>query len=215
MRFELIPTFSLLDDSTYLIWSVRILTPQTAKPGWTYAYEIRKQFVRYRPLDEGSISWGPVGANGLQASVRFEPSNEQYVVGQQVTPHFYFRNTGDQEKDVSFPFVMMRGYHDQINAVDAMGNAIAIDHVPGPVGPVGWIETPFGFGAQHDVRGLPVVLGDVERGDAATVIRAKPGQSVRVRFAVPNFADKDAKRLQTGDIVFSMAKPTRTKSGED
>jgi hypothetical protein len=50
--FELLTSFRPGDGYTYDRWSIRILTPRTAKPGWTYAYEIRDRFLGVRKADE-------------------------------------------------------------------------------------------------------------------------------------------------------------------
>jgi hypothetical protein len=123
-----------------------------------------------------------------------------------VTPHFFFRNGGEGTERVSFPNLMTRVYYEEITAVDASGKLLEIiqDDAKLPR-PVGWIEVPFGFGAQHEVRGLPIVLGDVKRGAAETAIRATSGQSVRLRFTLRNYAEGGGAQVQTGDVEFNMA----------
>jgi len=172
-----------------------------------YTIILRKQYVRSQAIDNGKIAWGPVADNGLQAGVRFEPHKEQYSTGQQVLPRFYYRNTGDQLVEIMLPRLMTHSYYRKLAAVDGTGKAIPIDQDKKPAGPVGWWFLPFDFGAQHEIRGLPIRLGDMERGQAETVIRAKAGQSVRVRFTLPNYADKNAPPLKTGELPFSMAEP--------
>ena len=169
-----------------------------------YPIILRKQFIRSQAIDNGKIAWGPVAKNGLQAGVRFEPYNEQYVTGQQVLPRFYYRNTGDQFVEIMLPRLMTHNYYTKLSALDGAGKSISIDQDRKPAGPVGWWLLPFGLGAQHEIRGLPIRLGEVERGQAETVIQSKPGQSVRVRFTLPNYAEKNSPPLKTGEILFSM-----------
>ena len=212
-ELEVVSSFQPGDGFEYLIWSVRLNLPKTVNrvPFPRYGITVRQHYLRSRPIDGGKISWGPVAENGMQAGVRFEPHNEQYLTGQQVTPRFFYRYSGDQKFNVSFPRLMTRGYYDQLIAVDSAGKAIPVDQDKEPGGPVGWMSMPFGFGSRIEIRGLPIVLGDVERGSAESAIRAKPGESLRVRFTLPNYAlrgnnKKDAKPLETGEIAFSMAK---------
>ncbi|QGQ32631.1 serine/threonine protein kinase [Gimesia maris] len=209
--FELLTLFQPDDGYEYLIWSVRLTLPRIENnvPYPRYSIILRKQYVRSQPIDNGKISWGPVADNGLQAGVRFEPQNEQYATGQQVLPRFYYRNTGDQFVEIMLPRLMTHSYYTKLSAVDDTGKPVPIDQDRKPAGPVGWWFLPFGFGAQHEIRGLPIRLGDVERGQAETVIQAKPGQSVRVRFTLPNYADKNAPPLKTGEILYSMAEPEK------
>lgn len=207
--FELLNLFQPGDGNEYLIWSIRLTLPRISNrvPYPRYTIILRKQFVRSQAIDNGKIAWGPVADNGLQAGVRFEPHNEQYFTGQQVLPRFYYRNTGDQFVEISLPRLMTHSYYTKLAAVDDTGKPIPIDQDRKPAGPVGWWVLPFGFGVQQEIRGLPIRLGDVERGQAETVIQAKPGQSVRVRFTLPNYADKNAPPLKTGEIPFSIAGP--------
>ncbi len=57
---EVIPTFGAEGGSTYSIWSVRIrmLQDEAGKEGWTYAFDIRDQFVSVKHGDAGEIHWG-------------------------------------------------------------------------------------------------------------------------------------------------------------
>jgi hypothetical protein len=59
----------------------------------------------------------------------------------------------------------------------------------------------------HEVSGMPILLGDGERGSAETAIRAKPGQSVHVRFVLPRPDKEKGKPIETGDAVFSIKEP--------
>ncbi|QDT28379.1 Serine/threonine-protein kinase PrkC [Gimesia panareensis] len=209
--FELLNLFQPGDGNEYLIWSIRLTLPRISNrvPYPRYTIILRKQYVRSQAIDNGKIAWGPVAENGLQAGVRFEPHKEQYATGQQVLPRFYYRNTGDQFVEISLPRLMTHSYYTKLSAVDDTGKPIPIDQDRKPAGPVGWWVLPFGFGVQHEIRGLPIRLGDMERGQAETVIQAKPGQSVRVRFTLPNYADNNAPPLKTGEIRFSMAEPEK------
>lgn len=209
--FEILKMFQPGDGFEYLVWSIRLTLPRIENnvPYPRYTINVRKQYVRSQAIDNGKIVWGPVADNGLQAGVRFEPQNEQYATGQQVLPRFYYRNTGDQFVEIMLPRLMTHNYYTELSAVDDTGKPIPIAQDKKPAGPVGWWLLPFGFGSQHEIRGLPIRLGDVERGQAETVIQAKPGQSVRVRFTLPNYADKNAPPLKTGEIQFSMAEPVQ------
>ncbi|QDT92178.1 serine/threonine-protein kinase [Gimesia algae] len=207
--FELLTLFQPGDGYEYLIWSIRLTLPRIENnvPYPRYTIILRKQFIRSQAIDNGKIAWGPVAKNGLQAGVRFEPDNEQYAIGQQVLPRFYYRNTGNQFVEIMLPRLLTHNYYTKLSALDETGKSISIDQDRKPAGPVGWWLLPFGFGAQHEIRGLPIRLGEVERGQAETVIQSKPGQSVRVRFTLPNYADKNAPPFKTGEIQFSIAEP--------
>ncbi len=192
------------DGYRYDIWSVGFsMRKQVNTVPYPFTgFTIREHYVRSQSLELDKIAWGPVAENGLQAGVRFEPRQAQYSIGQKVTPYFYYRNTGDRKFDISFPN-MESG---KLVAVDNAGAAIPFDTDKNPkwiVGFMGFGE--FGFGSQHEIRGRPIILGDVERGDAEFAVRAQAGQTVRVRFLLSNYADRGGSQLQTGEIAFSMA----------
>lgn len=206
-QFELISGFQPADLKNFYIWSVRIRMPYKSGHGGTYAYTIRNQYVRSEIIDEAEIAWGAAAASGLQAGVRLDPRNFKYVSGQQVTPIFYYRNTGQQELATSFPRLMTRGYYKKIAAVDSFAKEIALEQDQNPAFPVGWLMLPLPPGGQHEIRGLPILLDNGERGSAETVIRASPGQTVRLRFELPDVQKQDAPALPTGETVFFLGKP--------
>ncbi len=206
VKFEVLTGFQPNQEFVFNAWSVRIVMPRLSKAGWTYAFSIRDRWINSRRLDDRQISWGPAAPNGIQAGVMFDPRNEQYATGQQILPRFFYRNVGSQELTVAFPRLMTHSYYEALHAVDNAGRDIAIDQDPGPVGPVGWIEMPLDPKSQHEISGLPIVLGDVPRAAGVeTVIRAQPGQSCRVRFTVPNYGEPKSEPLQTGEIQFTLA----------
>lgn len=206
-RFEMIGSFGREDGSVCYIWSVRIVMPQTAKPGWTYAFTIRERFLRLRQIDDSQISWGPVGANGLQVGVRLDPHNAEYTSGQHVGTHFFFRNAGRQSLDMAFPRLLTRGYYKALHVFDASGKAIPIDQDPGPGGPVGWIQMPLDPGDQYDLRGGTIVFGIVPRAEGVeTVIQAEAGQAGRLSFTIPNYTDPQGPELSTGQVDFLVSR---------
>ena len=80
-EFEVLCNFEPGDGYEYVIWSVRIVMQRTAKPGWTFAFDIRERFVSSRLIDDGTISWGTPAENGLKAGVQFIPHSGQYARG--------------------------------------------------------------------------------------------------------------------------------------
>ena len=146
-EFEVIPDFIYGDGTEHFIWSVRIRMPQQSKPGWTFAYEIRRQYVHSEGIDdvkrkEQTIAWGVAASNGLQAGVRLEPHSETYAAGERVTPIFYYRNVGKATLQTSFPNLMTHSYYSKLIAVDTAEKPFTIDQDPNTTGPVGWIEEP-------------------------------------------------------------------------
>jgi len=213
-HLEVISEFGDGNGNSRFVWSVRIVMRRESMQA-TYAYGIREQFIRpektrARSPEDPTIAWGDVGASGLQVGVRVEPRNELYARGQKVLPIFCYRNAGRQKLDTSFPRLMTHSCYNRIIAVDATGSDIPIDQDRGPAGPVGWLSNSLAPGESFEVRGLPIVLGDVERGAAETAVRAKAGQSIRLRFDLPDLSQKNGKPLQTGELPLALdVKPER------
>jgi hypothetical protein len=203
VHLEVISDFVDADGNHDYIWSVRIVMPRESKKGWTYAYEIRKQHLRSERTEDLGISWGATAKNGLQVGVRIEPRKESYAIGEQVTPIFYYRNSG-RGMPFSFPRLMTRGYYSKLIAVDAAGKDIPIEQTKDAALPVGWIETGLQPSALQEIPGPPMVLGNVERGSAETAIHAEPGQTFNLSFQLPNYSDENSEPLQTGNFVFVM-----------
>lgn len=204
-EFEVIKGFQPNDNFEFEAWSVRIRMPRQSKPGWTYAFTIRDRLIRSRRIDNREISWGPAGANGIQAGMLFDPRSEQYTLGQKIQPRFFFRNVGSQQMSVAFPRLMTHSYYDELRAVDATGRDIPVAQDKGVSGPVGWIQMPLNPGHQHEIAGRTIVVGDIPREESVeTVIRAQPGQECRIRFTVPNYGERDSLPLETGEVQFTL-----------
>lgn len=197
---EVVPHFRLRDGRNFYVWSVRIVMPRLARPGSTFAYEIRRQFDAVEDSGKhAAIAWG-VAAAGLQAGVRVEPDDAPDSAGQQVTPVFYYRNTSSESIDCSFPRVMARHQYEKIVAVDAYAREILVRRSGRSTGPVEWIRERLAPGAFHEIRGESIVLGDMEDGDASSTMRLLPGMTAVVSFRLPHYGQPDARPLQTGEL---------------
>jgi hypothetical protein len=162
---------------------------------------------------EAKIEWGPVSPDGLQAGLFFTPQSQWYLDGQLGTPTFYYRNTGKQPLDISYPHLMTRGYYRKIVATDAAGKVIRT-YEADLLAPVGWTKTSLQPGAIQEVRGMPVGLGEPERGWDKAAARAVSVGSVRLQFVLPNPKKDDGKPLETGIVVFSINMPASPEPEE-
>jgi hypothetical protein len=205
-EFEVLTGFQPNDELQFTAWSVRIRMPR-GKEGGSYAYTIRERWLRVKKLKEREIAWGPVAKNGLQVGLWIDPPSPVLTKGQQVVPHFYFRNASGKDATISLPRLMTHGYYKALQATDDTGEKIQTEQDEGPGGPVGWIEMPFAAGAEHEVTGLPIAVGQVKRGPGVeTVICAVPGQQCRLRFVLSNYLDRKSDEvLQTGELRFAAA----------
>ncbi len=104
VKLELIGKFGRRDGSDFLIWSVRILTPHTTKPGWTFAYGIRKQFVRWEPPVKSDMPWGPFTKKGVQ--VRLIPDLKYWPEG--TSPAFQIEVRIAGKQSLIFPRSIMQ-----------------------------------------------------------------------------------------------------------
>lgn len=212
-RFEVLQQFQMPDASQYWIWSVRIVMPQSQREGWTYAYSIREQFISMSVPGEEKIHWGRPAANGLQVGVRFKPANETYTVGQRIQVEYFFRAIYDMPLNGSLPNLMSnRG----IKVLNSAGETIPTsgeDYLLIP----GYRTANFSVPADS-TRGLPIVIKQLgatskyplafdilEEKESDTIIHVKKGESCRVRFVVPNFADNSDEEIETGEVLFQIA----------
>jgi hypothetical protein len=204
-ELEVLTRFQPNDELQFDAWSVRLRMPR-GEGGGTYAYRIRDRWLRVKELKERKISWGTKSASGLQVGLWLDPSSEVFTKGQQVVPHFFFRNAGDKEQSISLPRIMTHSYYEGLLVSDDVGRTIQIDQDESPGGPVGWTRLPFAPGAQHQVTGLPIAVGQVKRAAGVeTVICAEPGQQCRLKFLLDDYLDKDAPPLDTGEVRFTVA----------
>jgi serine/threonine protein kinase len=224
-EFSIITQFEPGDGNEYKIWSLRLHLKKTEAGAQfpMFGEVFRTHYVKVRPLSEGKIAWGPTAKNGLQVGVLFEAaegtlgldsppnparlggggmsssdlSNKPLKLGTQITPRFYFRNTSDKHQDVAFPRLLTRSYYNKLEATLANGKQLYVETNKDPGGPVGWLQMPFAFGAQHEIRGLPILLGAGDRGDAESAIHVDKGYKIHLRFTLDNYFDKDAEPLTT------------------
>lgn len=147
---------------------------------------------------EASRGGGSASAiGGLGGMGTAQAVNPKLSLGVRITPRFYFRNTADKQKEASFPRLMTRSYYQKMEAILDHRGSLAVETDPEPAGPVGWVQMPFAFGARHEVRGLPILLGPGARGDAESAIRVEQGHTVQIRFTLNNSADQNAEPLTT------------------
>lgn len=214
-KFEVIGHFGQSDGTTYSIWSVRIVMPDSEPEGWTYAFEIRKQFISMTTSDESEIRWGTAGKNGMQAGVRLSPANEEYAMGQPIKVTFFYRNISGQPREGALPLLRINSTTEVIALSGERISSIDYDDTT----PAGFSKTTFGARSVA-IAGVPIVIrrpedanstlaSDLITGDGATIIFAKPGQSCRVRFTVPNQAANSDEKLKTGYISFKVSQLSR------
>lgn len=206
-QFELIERFqSGGPGNVRVIWSVRLRMPNGQKEGWTYAFNIREHHIRSERFEDLQISWGPADFRGLQVGVRLEPAQPEYHVGQRVIPVFYVRNTRGTSvsarfaRPVSFPAT-------KIFAGDSTGKAIPIEFSNGrnAAAPPN-MEFSIQAESHVEIRGLPLVFGKIDMKQLDTALLVEPGQSVRLRFAMPSANQNDPPSYRTGEIRLSIQK---------
>ncbi|MDA1231006.1 MAG: hypothetical protein O2856_09550, partial [Planctomycetota bacterium] len=151
--------------------------------------------------EQSEIAWGAAGANGLQAGVRVEPRNQANAAGQLVTPVFYYRNTGHETLEISFPRLMTESMYDRVVSIDAFEREIRIEKKGNFKRPVGRSVKRLAPGERHELRGLPIMPGDISGAPAETAIRVQPGLTATVRFLVPDFGTDNAEPLLTGELL--------------
>lgn len=211
VRFEVIPNFGTMDGDNFQIWSVRLVLPQIAKPDWTFAFEIREQYISVDTIDSTPIDWGAPSQNGLQAGVRLLPSQHDYKIGQKIGVQFFLRSITGKAIEVSLPNAFT--YH-SINVTDGDGNEVqSVEHQERVIG--GWIETHVNEQPTLKVaQSISLADSSFSVKDDATkathdsnvgaTIFVSRGQTYRLRFQISNFAANDESLLNTGEVEFRV-----------
>jgi hypothetical protein len=71
---------------------------------------------------------------------------------------------------------------------------------------VGWLGGRLAAGEHAETNGLSLSIGDgAAKESVETALRAKPGQTCRVQYTLPNYADSKAGDLQTGEFTFRVS----------
>ena len=209
-ELDLIPTFGVQGGSTYTIWSIRVKMPQNEKgrEGWTYAFEIRKQFISVKHGNTGEIHWGKPAENGLQAGVRISPPLQKYKIGQQLEIEIAYRNIFSEQLAGSLPNFLS---YDKVQVHDAAGVSMTVidreaEKIVGGWRGAGWNDQP------QTLRGRPIALvteqTQQDSFDRRTLfVVVQPGQTYTLQFAVGNYADGAEGSIETGQIEFSVLGP--------
>lgn len=162
--------------------------------------------------DEEDVQWGPAGQNGLQAGVRFNPSQTTYVVGQPIKLEFFFRTVDGRSLEGSLSNVFD---FDGVEARDTTGESIPALHTPSEV-VGGWMSVRFSDKAMSRTYEKFTIVAETNDelknaenlasaiSSDSSVVRVQPGTDCRVRFSVHNFANGADGTLETGEVAFRV-----------
>ena len=191
-------------SGAYSIWSVSLVMPQVNKPGWTYAFQIRKQFIGINTELASQIHWGKPGENGIQAGFRLVPAQPTYRLGQIVDVEFLFRSVYGKAP-VSLPnaFTYQRA---RVRRSRGEKTYEVIDQQEKLIG--GWFRTQV-FEAPIVRKGQRLAFTDdpqsVFESRVGAKLIVKPDVPLSLSFVVANPADgaKD-QSLETGEANFKI-----------
>ncbi len=201
---ELISRFESAEGDTFRIWSVRLKMPQVAKPGWTHALEIRKQYISVDSDADERIYWGKPNEEGLQAGFRLIPGQRRYQHSE-IETEFFYRSISGKPISASLPNIFS---HRKLIAHDAAGNDLTVVEVK---------ERTVGGGVQTTIgeqptkkRGLPLDLGyitpdrefdHIEEEAPRTYVTVVDGHKCFLTYVV---SDLNGGELRTGEVVFDV-----------
>ncbi len=213
-RIEVISNFDNGDGDTCYIWSVRIVLPIASQPGRTYAFVIREQYVGVSSINSGKIAWGKPLENGIQAGFRLIPDQHEFLPGQQVRVEVFYRSVFGQEREGTLPNHFTIG---EANVSDSEGNTVETETVRkeliiGGAQSAMISEEPLvvnsatllQFGV--DSHGEHAAHEQDHQATHAIVIKAKPGQKLRLSLKVTDLLTGDGSLVQTGDMEIQVAK---------
>ncbi len=212
VSLEVIPTFGVEGGSTYTIWSVRIkmFQDEPGKEGWTYAFEIREQFVSVKYGDAGKIHWGLPAENGLQAGVRLSPPRLSYQLGQKIDVQVLYRNI--LTKPISTTVPNFCGY--EVAVHDISGAKMEVFDLQEPIivggarsagvgdEPVSSIGRSFAFAPSSLEKDKRQEYRS--RTGASLLILVEPGKSYRLQFTVGNVVNDAEGTINSGEIEVAV-----------
>lgn len=205
-KLEVLSSFGSQEGDIFNIWSVRIVMPQVVKPEWSYAFEIRKQYISVDSVGDSLVHWGKPNDDGLQAGFRLLPSQRIYQVGQPIKTEFFYRSILGKPIDASLPNIFS---HLKLIAHDSEGTVFDVVEVRERT--IGGARTAKIGDKPIRMRGQPLSLSyitpiprwDITKGSRAeTWLTVADGQKCFLTYIV---SDLDGGELQTGEVDFDIA----------
>ena len=206
-KFEVLRSYLGDSSDAFRVWSIRILLPQVAKPGWTYAFTIREHCLGVRSALDNKIHWGKPNEDGLQAGFRLSPGQQTYQATQTIETEFFYRCIQGKNIPATLPNILS---HRRLIARDSDGNDLGVVELPNrTVG--GAMQTEIGE-APISKPGRPLELGYITpdpRYDSIspsyTYLTVKDGQKVFLTYVV---SDLNGGELRTGELDIDIAETT-------
>jgi RNA polymerase sigma factor (sigma-70 family) len=128
-----------------------------------------------------------------------------YRFGEIVQPRFFLKNVGKEPLEVSYPRLITQSYYKALRVTDNEGQKIPFHQAHEVAVPVGWLGGRLGAGEYAETPGLFLSIGDeVVKGSAEAVLKVSPGQTCRVQYTLPDYADTKAGDLKTGEFSFRV-----------
>jgi uncharacterized protein (TIGR03067 family) len=215
-QLEVIPTFETGESQIYSVWTVRIVIPQVEKPGWTYAFTIREQFLGMERVNADYIHWGTPGSNGLQAGFRLRPAQRYYLDGQEVSVEFFYRSTSGKPIPAHLPesfrhdslVWIQDGYRATITSKNTALNFEGVQLQRELI-----TEQGISFSGRHIVmriRSQPSRQSETFTDSSrpakmpSTISPSTDDISARIYFVVPNFGVEQFGFLHTGETTVEV-----------
>ncbi len=194
-----------------------MLQDEAGKEDWTYAFQVREQFVSVKHGDTGEIHWGQPTENGLQAGVRLSPPLLSYELGQKIDVQVFYRNV--LNKPISATVPNFCGY--EVEVLDASDRkrawlgyrpAEVFDSEEQIVG--GAVSTQIGnepiSSHGRSFAFAPSSLANDQRDEfrsktgASMLIFVEPGKSYGLRFSVGSFSEGIVGNIKTGEVEIAV-----------
>lgn len=131
--------------------------------------------------------------------------NASYEPGQVVRVRFFLKNTGTDPLTLVVPGAILHGHYTALRVFDPEGEKVPIQEPEGEMDLVGAMLLRLAPDQQTYLNGPAVGIGEGTASDSVKIVlRAKPGQTYRVQFALPNYGDPKAEDLKTGEFGFNV-----------
>lgn len=197
-------------DSRFLTWTIKLIVlPQDPNGFGTESLLIRKRFLKVDSLSGDQIQWGKPSEKGIQAGFRLRPAQKFYLANQVVNVDFFYRKVYGPPIEVALPNI----FHFSKILTETPDGKIESTLHNGEAVVAGWVASGLNETA-HEFRHRRLQFVTSERhrrhaektnDDLTTVVSLSAGNSHRLSFEVPNFADPDdPQTLTTGQFELKI-----------
>jgi len=144
-----------------------------------------------------------------------QKTKASFALGDVVRPRFFLRNAGKTPIEVTCPRLINHAYYRELKVFDKDGRRVSVHDSINVATPVGWLSVRLGSSEIVEIDGASLSVGAADdKHAAAGVLDARPETIYSMQYAMPNYGNRKANDLQSGEFWFSvLAKGSSERTG--